>query len=199
MIEVEAKFQLTDPEQFEQLVVQKLGGHLVGVEHQSDEYFNHPCRDFEQTDEALRIRVTSHSEQPQQPDSVQLCYKGPRLDQATKTRTELEHLAATGDSTDTGDSKLRAALLRQILVALGFSSAGCVNKTRRSLAVRFEDRDAVVAIDMVEGLSPFAELEIQCDEAERPQATELILRLAQFLDLHHTERRSYLELLERRH
>ena len=48
---------------------------------QVDEYFNHPCRDFAVTDEALRLR--------KDPDG-KMTYKGPKLDRTTKTREEIE-------------------------------------------------------------------------------------------------------------
>ena len=47
-----------------------------------DRYFNHPARDFAETDEALRIRRIGPVNR--------ITYKGPRVDTVTKTRQELE-------------------------------------------------------------------------------------------------------------
>ena len=56
MIEVEAKFLVPD----EATLMGSLRPHFddaTMTEYvQADEYFNHPCRDFNITDEALRIR-----------------------------------------------------------------------------------------------------------------------------------------------
>jgi len=55
MYEVELKFPLADP----QPVVARLlewGAQRSDAIEQTDLYFRHPSRDFEQTDEALRLR-----------------------------------------------------------------------------------------------------------------------------------------------
>ncbi|MCH7990085.1 MAG: class IV adenylate cyclase, partial [Planctomycetes bacterium] len=79
--EVELKFPLDDAE--------RISAQLDGLQaergapiEQVDRYFNHPSRDFAQTDEALRIRTMN--------DRSLLTYKGPLLDAETKTRLEIE-------------------------------------------------------------------------------------------------------------
>lgn len=196
MIEVEAKFRLSNVEAFEGLLISLAGSSHGRLLHQSDEYFHHPCRSFDQTDEALRLRTVAEASLSGEacPEQLELCYKGPRLDPSTKTRREIEFttLAAANDS----PQKQNTDALRNILLALGFSSAGWVRKKRRAFDILFENQSVCVSVDHVDGLPPFAELEIVCSESQRAEATARILRLAETLGLRDSERRSYLELLE---
>ena len=57
-----------------------LGATLLVVENHHDLYFNSPQRDFKASDEALRIRIKE--------GGARLTYKGPKLDQTTKSRLE---------------------------------------------------------------------------------------------------------------
>ncbi|MHA1893045.1 MAG: class IV adenylate cyclase, partial [Candidatus Helarchaeota archaeon] len=81
MFEVEIKAKIDDytemKKKFEKMgIIQK---KIVTIE---DTYFKHPKRDFSKTDEALRIRKTN--------EKRYLTYKGPKLDNTTKTREEIE-------------------------------------------------------------------------------------------------------------
>jgi adenylate cyclase class 2 len=198
MIEVEAKFRLSDVEAFEHLLI-SLGGSLPGrLLHQSDEYFQHPCRSFDQTDEALRLRTVAEASPSGEacPEQLELCYKGPRLDPSTKTRREIEFTTLALAAETGTPQKQSVEALRNILLTLGFSSAGWVRKKRRAFDILFENQSVCVSVDYVDGLPPFAELEIVCSESQRAEATSRILRLAETLGLRDSERRSYLELLE---
>ena len=75
-IEVKARCNLGDVD------IQKLGGVFVKQEVQEDVYYNHPLRDFRETDEALRVRSIDGRHY--------LCYKGPRLSGKAKVREEIE-------------------------------------------------------------------------------------------------------------
>ena len=181
MIEVEAKYLVTNVGEFEQAALLWAGGNPALEYLQCDEYFNHPCRDFGQTDEAFRIRSCN--------GQTKLTYKGPRLDTVTKTREELE---VEIPSTESGRSD---SVLRSLLLALGFTPAGCVNKVRRSFEGAAGGFPVTVSMDAVEGLPPYAEIEITCESAQRAAATALVLQLATVFGLTQSERRSYLELL----
>ena len=146
---------------------------------QIDSYYAHPERDFAQTDEALRIRQTDG-------DNF-LTYKGPKIDAETKTRREIEVPLAPGESA--------AATFGSLLEALGFSPVSKVQKTRTPLTVVWQGQSVEVALDDVNGLGTFVELELMADEAEVDAARDAILSLASELDLGNAERRSYLELL----
>ncbi len=115
MFEVENKFPVPDLAAVEQRL-QAYGAQFGQAVEQVDHYFAHPVRDFAKTDEALRLRRIG--------DSNFVTYKGPKIDQATKTRQELELPLAAGQ-----DLVPRYA---QLLLALGFRSVAEVMKRRRS-------------------------------------------------------------------
>jgi adenylate cyclase, class 2 len=79
--EVEQKYPLADVAAVEAALA-RLGATWHGTAEQVDRYFNHPCRDFGVTDEALRLRRTD--------DALAITWKGPRLDATAKTRREIE-------------------------------------------------------------------------------------------------------------
>ena len=56
--EVEQKYAVMDPMILE-MELDKLGIVWGETVQQRDAYYNHPARDFSQTDEAIRIRITS--------------------------------------------------------------------------------------------------------------------------------------------
>src|SRR5215216_6748467 len=101
--EVEQKFAVTD----RAALREALQAACVAWEDtilQSDHYWNHPSRDFAQTDEALRLRQVG--------ERNYITYKGPRIDATTKTRQELEFPLPNGTATP--------EQFGQILSALGF-------------------------------------------------------------------------------
>lgn len=176
MLEVELKFPLDDADSLrERLVV--IGAVAKGVVGQSDAYFNHPARDFAQTDEALRIRTVG--------DDSFVTYKGPRLGGGAKTRFELElPLAAQ-----------TAEGWTEVLTKLGFRAVATVRKRRELFELTREGRAFELTIDEVEGLGAFAEVETLADEASRDAAERAVLALAAELGLTDAEPRSYLEIL----
>ncbi len=93
MFEVEQKFRISSPKTFLASVsALEISWRKKVVE--VDTYFQHPSRNFIQTDEALRVRrhlTFSGERTPQCAETEWLVtYKGPRLDRKTKTRKELE-------------------------------------------------------------------------------------------------------------
>jgi adenylate cyclase, class 2 len=178
MLEVECKFRVGDltvvMRQLEQL-----GATFEEKHEQVDRYYAHPARDFAQTDEALRIRLSE--------GRWCVTYKGPKLDRQTKTRREIELPLSGGD---TG-----AAQFAELLVALGFRPVLEVRKHRREAHLRWQENDVTVALDEVAGVGHFVELEIVSQEAELSASRARVLSLAAHLGLSETERRSYLELL----
>jgi adenylate cyclase class 2 len=153
------------------------GAASRGTVVQRDTYYDAPHRDFAETDEALRVRrverdgaVESH-----------LTYKGPLVDDASKTRREYE--------TGVDDGETMAAALD----ALGFSPAAEVRKRRE----RFALDGHVVTLDAVDGLGEFVEVEGEASEDEiaavREDVAATVRRLG--LDPEADIRTSYLELL----
>jgi adenylate cyclase class 2 len=168
MLEIEVKSPCDDLQAVERKVG-GLGGAFKKELKQTDVYLAHPCRDFARTDEALRLR--------QENERFVLYYKGPKLDRETKTREEL--------STPVPDP----ASLLLVLQRLGFRIVTEVRKTRKV----YELRGVEVALDSVEGLGSFVELEVQGSDVEKGK--RMLFDLMAELGLERTVRSSYLELL----
>jgi adenylate cyclase, class 2 len=167
MLEIEIKTRSEDNLRVEKQLL-KRGATPLGEHDQVDEYFNHPCRDFAETDEALRLRKDSTSK---------ITYKGPKIDKFTKTREEIEMRIDDLDQMAT------------ILIRLGFRSVARVRKKRKEYVL-----DGVtISLDSVEGLGDFVELEVQGEDAVEGRSR--IERLRDELGLAGSERRSYLEML----
>lgn len=176
--EVEQKFRLSDPRG----IIDKLAG--LGAElpppvEQADLYFNHPAKNFKETDEALRIRRVGGKNY--------ITYKGPKIDAQTKTRREIELPLADGDESFRQFSEL--------LVVLGFLRVFEVRKQRREADVIWQGERVHIALDDVSGLGQFVELEISAAAEHLEAAKARLASLAKFLDLHDSERRGYLDLI----
>jgi adenylate cyclase class 2 len=155
------------------------GGRLREPVGQTDRYFAHPCRDFAQTDEALRVRTEG--------GKSFVTYKGPKIDKKSKTRHEIE-LPIDSSDIDGKD-------FIELLQAVGFSPVDVVRKTRRPFTIHYAGRDVQGAYDIVDRVGVFVELELKVDEAELEDAKRVIGELAGKLDLGPSIRRSYLEML----
>ncbi|MEM0093068.1 MAG: class IV adenylate cyclase [Thermofilum sp.] len=133
--EVELKFRCENLESVRSKLA-SLGASFVKVAEQVDIYFQHPCRDFAERDEALRLRV-------EEGGVSELTYKGPREGGVAKAREEL--------STTVNDPAATAEILKR----LGFFEVARVRKRREVYRVSGVE----VALDTVEGLGSFVELE----------------------------------------
>jgi len=173
MIEVEVK-GYADDAVFERV---RASFRFIRKEYQDDTYYGHPCRDFAETDEALRIRVKrfdGHFE-------AFLTYKGPKLDSDSKTREEIE--------VELPDPDKQAFILER----LGFREVLNVRKTREKYYV---DRGVVLTLDDVEGLGKFVEIERLVETpSEIPPTVEYLKGVLRSIGVENFERRSYLELL----
>jgi adenylate cyclase class 2 len=180
--EVEFKFRVRDlAAQREKLTA--LGARTLGVRRQIDRYFNHPARNFAETDEALRIRSDG--------DRNWITYKGPKVDSVSKTRNEIELPIGPGAET--------LAKMAELLESLGFREVGTVDKTREIFEMSESQTKIEAALDEVAGLGSFVELEASADEASLDAVRRTVAGFAEKLSLTAPERRSYLELiLERR-
>jgi adenylate cyclase class 2 len=177
MYEVELKFPLSDGAAF----VRRLGeiGAKPGLSaDQCDLYFNHPDRDFERTDEALRIRTINGRHR--------VTYKGPVLDPQIKTRHEIE-IGLEGDDA--------CERFSEMLRLLGFRPVREVRKHRQTWHLTWHEREFEIAVDEVSGLGLFAEIETLAEEAGRSSASAAILSLVAEFQLPAPQRRSYLALL----
>jgi adenylate cyclase class 2 len=165
-----------------------VGAERVDARRQRDTYYDAPHREFAETDEALRIRrETPLADADGSPESeaepaATVTYKGPLLDDASKTRAEHE----TG--VDDGEA------LAAVLSGLGFEPAATVEKRRE-----FWSYDGfTVTLDAVSGLDEYVEIERAVDaesevDATREAAVAALDRLG--LDAADQVRTSYLGLL----
>ena len=169
MREVEAKIVLGDCTLLEAVEdrVKRLGGVLRGEVYEKDLYFQHPCRDFAETDEALRLR--------EEGGRCTLTYKGPKEGGRVKSRLEL--------NVEVGDCDAAKGLLER----LGFKPVAVVAKKRRYYLLG----DVEVALDNVEGLGCFVEVESKRGREE--DVLEAVRMLG--LDRFPSTTKSYLELL----
>lgn len=176
--EVEQKYFVDDSEQ----LLQELADAGFTRSHEEvhcDMYFQHPSRDFRQTDEAFRLRRVNNK----------LCvtYKGQRLDAEVKTRREIELGLVAKDE----------AHWQELLGHLGFRPLPEVRKTRVVFQPARDDcQGFVVTIDQVDQLGQFAEIEkIVRDPAALSEAQKSIEELASRLELSRVQKLSYLAQL----
>jgi adenylate cyclase class 2 len=169
MIEMEIKAYLND-ETLNNFY--KLAPKLISSSTQSDVYYNAPNRNFKETDEALRIRVSNgHAE---------VTYKGPKIDAETKARKEINVKIDDYQKFNT------------ILKILNFKRIKSVDKVRR----QYECEGLSVMIDEVKDLGRFLEVEVLVEgnfEAAKERIFSLLNRIG--LDKEKLTRESYLELL----
>jgi adenylate cyclase class 2 len=183
MYEVEVKVRADHDAVRERL--DELDAQRVGRVTQEDTYYDAPHREFAETDEALRVRRETSQEEPTQDDTREteevVTYKGPLVEQASKTRREVETGVEDGDAA------------HAVLDALGFESAATVRKER----VRYRLDGYTVTLDSVDGVGEFVEVEIEADEdgieAAREGAYAVLSDLG--LDPDDQIRTSYLGLL----
>ena len=148
MIEVEIKLPLRQQENAEE--TDRIASALCGMEfrkaarfRQRDSYFDNAAGEIRAGGKALRIRETEDLLQGRV--TAELNFKGPRMDQVSMTRQELEtevRQAETG---------------RQILAALGYFPVPPEVVKERT---EYRRENITACLDRVEGLGDFLELEI---------------------------------------
>lgn len=167
MLEVEQKFRADLGRVREELL--RLGASPVEAKEEVDVYFQHPCRDFAKTDEALRVRRSG--------GDVEVTYKGPRMRSSAKARLELT-VSADGD-------------VEAVLEALGFRKVAVIKKRREY----YSYGSLTISLDDVEGLGQFVEIEaVASSEASLKEAEAEVSALAERLGLAERVDATYLEL-----
>lgn len=176
--EVELKFQLDNSELVE-ASLRKLGAMELPVVTHVDRYFNHPSRNFRETDEAFRIRSVG--------ESNYVTYKGAVIGTVAKTRHEIEIGFANGEGS--------AKRFVEMVTLLGFRFVRDVRKTRRSMSLDWNGHHFDLALDEVSPLGRFLEIELCVEDNQREASESAVWSLARALGLSDPERRSYLDLL----
>ena len=187
MIEVEVKLPLRRQEKTEETgriaeVLCSMGFRKAARFRQRDTYFDNETGEIRRGGKALRIRETE--DLMKGIVTAELNFKGPRMDQVSMTRQELE--------TEVGQAETG----RRILAALGFSPV-LPEVIKERTEYRLEEITA--ALDRVEGLGDFLELEILADE--ETENGKVLQKLEELLgelgyQMGDTVTRSYLSMLQ---
>ncbi|THE64938.1 class IV adenylate cyclase [Salinadaptatus halalkaliphilus] len=158
---------------------------------QADTYYDAPHREFAETDEALRIRRESTF--GSDVGVARITYKGPLLDDESKSREEFE--------TGVDDGETMAA----VLTNLGFDPAATVRKERERYRLEPDTLEAetpaypyTITLDAVEDVGEYVEVETDVErEADLEPAREGAYTVLERLDLDPDDqlRTSYLGLL----
>ena len=185
--EVEQKFRVASLQPTLAALVE-LGIDVSQPLRQVDRYYRHPQRNFAQTDEAFRLRSVGPSNC--------ITYKGPKIDQETKTRCEEEVALADGET-----ARISADA---IFTHLGFEPALTVIKQRRTANFHKGNFDIEFALDQVEGLGEFVEIEIgvaavSLEDPAMQEARAALADLAASFNLQDVERRGYADLMAEQH
>ncbi|MBD9156953.1 MAG: class IV adenylate cyclase [Lachnospiraceae bacterium] len=178
-IEVEIKLKIRDRQALAAKLTE-LGFRPGRLLRETDVYFCAKHHDFAERDEALRVRETEDLETGEK--TAQLNFKGPKLDDASMTRREME--------TNIGDGGTVRAILEQI----GFTPVIPVEKVRNY----FHRGRLTACVDQVTGLGEFLELEIltESEEGRSAALTEIEEVLRQIgHSMEDTTRISYLSQL----
>ena len=172
-IEVEVKFRVPNLEEIEYQLIE-WGANLDEIVIQRDHYFNHPSRDFAETDEAFRIR--------EEGESTFLTYKGRKINKKSKTRKEIEiKISQTKEAAE-------------MLELLGFKKVLVVSKQRRI----YKLDDVAWCLDEVDSLGSFLELEkIVKNNKDIQRTLDNMFKLVAKIGLNPKENitTSYMELL----
>ena len=171
MLEIELKVRVAALDPLRKNLLAR-HAEFTGKQHEHDIYYNAPHRDFGTTDEALRVRYTD--------GPALVTYKGKKIPELNlKAREELNTCVESGEVFET------------ILNRLGFTKTAEVNKWGENYRLG----NASFALDTVEGLGTFAEIEIMA-ENNGEAATAEIMKLAKELGIGGEPiLASYLELL----
>jgi len=173
MIEIEVKARVDDARKMERAII-AMGATPIGIQDQADTYYNAPHRNFEKTDEALRIRVED--------GDAFLTYKGPKMDTVSKTRQEFQTRIKEPET------------MGNILSSLGFFPVATVTKRRKNYRLG----DFLIALDAVRNLGDFIEVEISVKDTKNyEEKIESIFKFMEKLGISRESsiRKSYLEMM----
>ncbi|NLL10486.1 MAG: class IV adenylate cyclase [Methanomicrobiales archaeon] len=171
MLEIEIKVRVSTIEEIKKRII-TIGGEHSETVVEEDQYYNAPHRDFEITDEALRVRSAG--------GGTILTYKGPKNTLlGSKIREECNVRIDDAETFDT------------ILKNLGFRPVAHVRKLREYYAYQ----DFSIALDKVDQLGEFVEIEL-VTENDVEMAAKRVDELAEKLGvIGERISISYLELL----
>ena len=173
MIEVETKLKIDDIEHTEERIKELIGDYK-GEKTEIDLYYDHPNIQILSGGRALRVRDAG--------GKYRLTYKGPKKDDVTTSRAEIE----------IGIESAREMI--EILNELGFYEICEVKKLRKTYLLK----DLIITLDNVSDLGEFIEVEGKAsNDDEFEEKKDEIFKLLKKLGLSTEEisQRSYLEML----
>ena len=173
MIEVETKLKIDDIEHTEEQIKELIGDYK-GEKTEIDLYYDHPNIQILSGGRALRVRDAG--------GKYRLTYKGPKKDDVTTSRAEIE----------IGIESAREMI--EILNELGFYEICEVKKLRKTYLLK----DLIITLDNVSDLGEFIEVEGKAsNDDEFEEKKDEIFKLLKKLGLSTEEisQRSYLEML----
>jgi len=192
MIETEIKVRIDDPAKIKSKIKELNGNYKLSLEHE-DIYLNMPkgLRDFQKTDEALRLRNSTQFDKNNKEETMSFqyffTYKSKKLDKLTKTRKESE--VSIND----------IITMKNILSELGFREVLTVMKKRELYEIPFEGFIIEALIDYIPVLKCyFMELELIIEAIEEVEsARNILFKLLKMFGLDEVDsiRKSYLELI----
>ncbi len=173
MIEVETKLKIDGIEPIEERI-KELIGEYKGEKTEIDLYFDHPNIPILSGGGALRVRDSG--------GKYRLTYKGPKKDDETTSRDEIEIGIES------------ASEMIEILDELGFYEIGEVKKLRKT----YHLEDLIITLDNVDALGEFMEVEGKASndqefEGKKDEIFKLLKKLG--LSTDEISQRSYLEML----
>ena len=173
MIEVETKLKIDRVGHIEERVKELIGDYK-GEQTEVDLYFDHPTMQILSGGCALRVRDAD--------GKYRLTYKGPKKDDETTSRTEIEIGIES------------ASEMIKILDELGFYEVCEVKKLRKTYLLN----DLIIALDTVVDLGEFIEVEGKASndrefEEKKDEIFKLLKKLG--LSIEEISQRSYLEML----
>ncbi len=182
MIEVEVKFRV-DSLNVVRDRLRSLNAKFIDMLHEEDIYFEHPCRSFLASDEALRVRVSRSN--ARKDVTVTLSYKGPRGTYGAKSREEIEVEIRPDDL-----NKLLSMVER-----LGFKRRATLSKIREV----YSYDHYTINLDEVKDVGIFVEIEaVVSDPSLVKSVADEVMRFSTSslgLSPDAIERRTYLELM----
>jgi len=173
MIEVETKLKIEGIEPIEERI-KELIGEYKGEKTEIDLYFDHPNIQILSGGCALRVRDAN--------GKYRLTYKGPKKDDETTSRDEIEiGIESAGE-------------MIKILDELGFYEVCEVKKLRKTYLLN----DLIITLDNVDALGEFIEVEGKASndrefEEKKDEIFKLLKKLG--LSIEEISQRSYLEML----
>ena len=177
--EIEIKLPVEHLEEIKEKLSEK-GFREEGIFRESDMYYNSVYHDVKKRGEALRIRKSTDLSTSR--ERAQINFKGKKIDQVSMSRQEYETVVENWEC------------MEKILIALGFSPAAGVQKTRCYM----KGEELTACLDQVDRLGDFLELEaIVPEEAMREKYLHMMELLLNDLGLSmkDTVRTSYLGML----